>query len=83
MAEYKVLVAGLKPAVTLLTGLFSCSVHCYVHDMWREDNVFILSCVMVLSLILSAMETFWSMQVTLSSINFCGRWWGECSCAEI
>ena len=69
MAEYKLLVAGLKPAVTLLTGLFSCSVHCYVHDMWREDNVFILSCVMVLSLLLSAMETFWSMQVTLSSIN--------------
>ena len=63
MASYKVLVSQLKPALTLLTGLFSCSVHCFVHELWREENVFVLSCVLLLSLVLSALEIFWSMQV--------------------
>ena len=63
MAAYLVLVAQLKPALTLLTGVFSCSVHCFVHDLWREENVFVLSCVLAISLALSSIEIFWSLQV--------------------
>lgn len=63
MAAYLVLVAQLKPALTLLTGVFSCSVHCFVHDLWREENVFVLSCVLAVSLALSSIEIFWSLQV--------------------
>ena len=63
MAAYLVLVSQLKPALTLLTGVFSCSVHCFVHDLWREENVFVLSCVLAISLALSSIEIFWSLQV--------------------
>ena len=63
MTAYLVLVAQLKPALTLLTGVFSCSVHCFVHQLWREENVFVLSCVLAISLALSSIEIFWSLQV--------------------
>ena len=63
MGAYLVLVSQLKPALTLLTGVFSCSVHCFVHDLWREENVFVLSCVLAISLALSSIEIFWSLQV--------------------
>ena len=72
LAAYKFLVSNMKPCVTLCTGMFSCSVHCYVHNMWREDNMFILSCVMMLSLVLSTMEIFWSMQVRTSTLSTLG-----------
>ena len=63
LASYRHLVSNMKPCITLCTGIFSCSVHCYVHNMWREDNVFVLGCVIMLSLGLSIVEIFWSMQV--------------------
>ena len=72
MAAYLVLVSQLKPALTLLTGVFSCSVHCFVHDLWREENVFVLSCVLAVSLALSSIEIIWSLQVRpiINSITY-------------
>ena len=69
MTAYLVLVAQLKPALTLLTGVFSCSVHCFVHQLWREENVFVLSCVLAISLALSSIEIFWSLQVRSHLLN--------------
>ena len=68
LASYRHLVSNMKPCITLCTGIFSCSVHCYVHNMWREDNVFVLGCVIMLSLGLSIVEIFWSMQVNKLSV---------------
>lgn len=70
MTAYLVLVAQLKPALTLLTGVFSCSVHCFVHQLWREENVFVLSCVLAISLALSSIEIFWSLQVQMDQLFY-------------
>lgn len=70
MGAYLVLVSQLKPALTLLTGVFSCSVHCFVHDLWREENVFVLSCVLAISLALSSIEIFWSLQVQMDQLFY-------------
>ena len=66
LEEFRLVMAILKPALTVMTGLFSCCVHGYVHNMVREENMFVLSCVTGLSLALSGLETFWQLQVSLS-----------------
>ena len=63
LTDFRQVMTSLKPAVTVMTGLFSCCVHGYVHNMVREENFFILSCVTCLSLGLSGMEMFWELQV--------------------
>lgn len=74
LAAFKFLVSNMKPCVTLCTGIFSCSVHCYVHNMWREDNVFILSCVLMLSVILSLMEMVWAIQAQMDHLFYVLFW---------
>ena len=87
LADFRQVMTSLKPVVTVMTGLFSCCVHGYVHNMVREENFFILSCVTCLSLGLSGMEMFWQMQVSdgrwrrdmRTNYNICRVRWINCS----
>ena len=68
MQTYLVIISWVKPLVTLLTGLFSCCVHVFVHQLWRdaderEDNKFTLAGVLLFSVTLSTAEVLWSLQV--------------------
>ena len=63
LAEFQEVMRGVKPTITVVTGLVCCSVHCYVHNMLGEDNLFILSAVLVTTLFLAGLELFGQVQV--------------------
>jgi len=71
--DFKEMMRSVKPALTLLTGLFSCCVHGYVHNI-REENFFIMACVIGLSVALSGMEIFWQMQSQMDQLFYYLFW---------
>ena len=63
LAEFQDVMRGVKPTVTVVTGLVCCCVHFYVHNMLGEDNLFILSAVLVITIFLAGIELFGQVQV--------------------
>merc|ERR1712062_388355 len=75
LATYSVIISYVKPMVTLLTGLFSCCVHVFVHQLWRdaeerEDNKFSLAGVLLFSVTLSMVEVTWSLQAYIDQFFY-------------
>jgi len=71
--NYNYYIGCLKPAVTLLTGLFCCIVHVYVYDI-REDSWFALGCVLTLSFLLSSVELLWSLSYYMDQFYYVIFW---------
>jgi len=72
-AFYNQLVTSIKPAITLFTGLFCCITHAYVYDM-RDDNLFVLGCVLMISLVLPVVEVMWDLQTQLDQFYYFLFW---------
>ena len=69
LAEFQAVMSGVKPSITVVTGLVCCAVHFYVHNMLGEDNLFILSAVLVITLFLAGLELFGQVQVREADRN--------------
>lgn len=63
----------LKPAVTLMTGVFCSVVHVYVYDL-RQESWFVLGCVLTVSLLLAGAEVIWDLASTLDQMYFVIFW---------
>lgn len=63
----------LKPAVTLMTGVFCSVVHVYVYDL-RQESWFVLGCVLTVSFLLSGAEVIWDLASTLDQMYFVIFW---------